>query len=364
MAKVHYLQEPQNMLLSCALEYASKGWLVLPLYHIDEGICACKKGKECSSPGKHPISRKGVNDATIDAEKIKAWWNRHPHANIGVRTGAISNLVVVDVDPRNDGIAGFNGLDALFGPFAPTMRAETGGGGFHLYYRSCSPSLRCSNSKLAQGVDTKANGGYVVAPPSNHISGGYYQYKNIHSPILAAPDWLLEESLPSPVPTVQAITPETFQSGNRNTALTSIAGKLRNQGKGRDQIISQLLAINENTCQPPLCEQEVMGIADSSMRYDERALVIRWRSAFMKSGLKPGVRYTLFALSTFMSKEGAAFPSLETIAQNSNQTRKTVANHLQKAESEGFIKRFKRAVDGKDHWSYYYIATIPSPRTA
>jgi hypothetical protein len=92
--------------LSAALEYVQhwKWMLVLPLAWITEaGICGCEKGAGCKRPGKHPLIRGGFYNATRDEATIKGWWKRWPLANIGIRTGWVSSLFGLDVDPRNDG---------------------------------------------------------------------------------------------------------------------------------------------------------------------------------------------------------------------------------------------------------------------
>ena len=89
-----------NGLLKAALEYAKRGWLVLPLHYPNGEICSCGK-KDCDSPGKHPIGQltpHGFKDATSDPSTIKKWWTDWPKANIGIRTGADSDLIVLDID--------------------------------------------------------------------------------------------------------------------------------------------------------------------------------------------------------------------------------------------------------------------------
>ena len=96
--------------LDAALAYARAGLAVLPLHHpIGEGKCSCRKA--CGSIGKHPHTRNGYYDATTDEATISAWWERWPNANIGIATGMISGLVVLDVDPKNGGDANLEELE-------------------------------------------------------------------------------------------------------------------------------------------------------------------------------------------------------------------------------------------------------------
>ena len=66
--------------LEYAIHYASLGWGVFPAHTIKDGICSCRKA-ECTSPGKHPMTRNGLKDATTDRSKILKWWNKDPDAN-------------------------------------------------------------------------------------------------------------------------------------------------------------------------------------------------------------------------------------------------------------------------------------------
>ena len=88
---------------SRALEYAPLGLHVVPMHTIEDGHCSCEAVSDCPRPGKHPITRHGVNDATTDHEQIDKWWTEHPDANIGIATGQASGILVLDIDPRNGG---------------------------------------------------------------------------------------------------------------------------------------------------------------------------------------------------------------------------------------------------------------------
>ena len=72
----------------------------MPMHTPENGGCSCS-ADDCGSAGKHPSTSHGVNDATMDSDLIRGWWQRWPRANVGFATGAASGLVVLDVDPRN-----------------------------------------------------------------------------------------------------------------------------------------------------------------------------------------------------------------------------------------------------------------------
>jgi hypothetical protein len=179
-------------LRASALAYAERGWRVFPLHGIVNGICTCGR-TECGSAGKHPLVRRGLYEATTDRGVIKEWWRRWRSANIGLATGADSGLAVIDVD-LPAALASLGKLIELRIPH--TLSGLTGGGGLHLVFSSDDAELGNSAGRLPgvdddlPGVDLRANGGYVVAPPSIHRSGGRYAWLDPDRAIAPAPDWL------------------------------------------------------------------------------------------------------------------------------------------------------------------------------
>ena len=181
-----------NPFLEAAMSYASRGWRVFPLHGIVNRTCTCGRS-DCSSPGKHPLVRRGLYEATVDAGAIGDWWRRWRRANIGIATGTESGIAVVDVDLPS----ALESLDRLLGAELPmTLTGLTGGGGLHLIYRCSDQSLGNSAGRLPgledemPGVDLRANGGYVVAPPSVHRSGARYEWLIADRPPAPAPAWL------------------------------------------------------------------------------------------------------------------------------------------------------------------------------
>lgn len=186
--------------LAYALAYAKRGWPVFPLHEVfDGGVCSC--GNECNNAGKHPRTKHGFKNATTDPEQIRAYWSTWPNAPIGLVTGRASGLVIVDIDPRNGGAATWNALVAEHG--APiTMRVRTGGAGEHLYFKSPAFPVGSKGNGLGPGVDIKADGGYVVAPPSKHLSGNRYEFAEFAGPgdieLAECPDWIVSRVFKTP----------------------------------------------------------------------------------------------------------------------------------------------------------------------
>lgn len=180
-----------NPVLEAALTLAGFGWCVFPVHSIEGGRCSC--GQECTKPAKHPRTRNGFKDATTDERRIRRWWTRLPSANLGVATGAVSGLAVLDVDPDHGGDASLEALIARHGDLPQTLIAHTGGGGRHLYFRHPGEGrkVKCSTGELAPGLDVRGDGGYVVAPPSVHETGRQYGWGAECEPA-ALPEWLRE----------------------------------------------------------------------------------------------------------------------------------------------------------------------------
>jgi len=172
---------------AAALAYARRGWAVLPCHHLSPGGCSCANA-DCASPAKHPRTRRGLHDATTDPRTVKHWWRRWPDANVGLRTGAVSGLVVLDIDPGHGGEATLAELVDAYEALPPTLEVRTGGGR-HLYFTH--PGVRVANSAggLGPGLDVRGDGGYILAPPSRHASGGTYR-RLTQGPPAALPGWL------------------------------------------------------------------------------------------------------------------------------------------------------------------------------
>lgn len=186
-----------SLLLATALDYASDGWHVLPLHALDSvGLCSCREAG-CGSPAKHPRTQNGLTNATTESEQITAWWRQWPEANIGVRTGFISGIVVLDIDSYAGGDDGLAELVATYGELPATMEAETGGGGRHLIFAHPGEGLDVRNKAgLSPGVDVRGDGGYIVAPPSLHVSGALYRWSQTMAPA-ELPAWLIERPKPA-----------------------------------------------------------------------------------------------------------------------------------------------------------------------
>ncbi|WP_424894442.1 bifunctional DNA primase/polymerase [Tepidimonas sp. HKU79] len=185
-----------SSMLEQALSYARIGWHIFPCWGVEQdagGRWSCACGNDaCKSPGKHPIGAlvpAGQNNATTDEDTIRAWWGRHPQANIAVALAA-SGLCAVDVDPRNGGLETVEWLEAKYGSLQSDVMQFTGGGGWHAIFQ-LPPGAHGLPGRLGPGVDFKING-YIVADPSLHISGKRYGWEASSDP--------RDGVVPSPLP--------------------------------------------------------------------------------------------------------------------------------------------------------------------
>ncbi|HVE45326.1 MAG TPA: bifunctional DNA primase/polymerase [Acidimicrobiales bacterium] len=182
---------PDNELLAAALAYAARGWAVFPVHSPGpRGGCSCAH-PDCSSPAKHPRIAGGLKAASTDPVAINGWWRRWPRANVAVRTGAVSGMVVVDVDPEHGGKASIAALAQAHGPFPQGPVVCTGGGGWHLYLAHPGVTVRNdAGRRLGRGVDVRGDGGYAIVPPSAHAAGAIYVWRDLPDELPPLPGWL------------------------------------------------------------------------------------------------------------------------------------------------------------------------------
>lgn len=246
-----------------ALDYAGRGWSVVP---IEPG-------------GKRPLVRwEELQQRRASPAELHDWLARWPDANVGIVTGSISGLLVLDVDPRHDGSESLAALEAEHGALPATVEALTGGGGRHLYFAHPGGVLR-NRVGLRPGIDLRGDAGLVVAPPSRHASGRSYRWREGHAPgdlpLAALPDWLLHPAGASrgtghPLPWWRERARELVREGERNSRLASFAGHLLWHGVDPEVATELLLCWNRLHCEPPLSDEEVVRTVESITRTHRR----------------------------------------------------------------------------------------------
>jgi predicted transcriptional regulator len=199
--------------LDAARRYAARGWSVIPLL---------PHSKRPAVP-----SWKEFQSRKPSEEEMQTWWGEHPDWGVAIVTGRVSNLVVVDIDPRNGGDVEAARRDCPTG-----MVVATGGGGRHLFCRYPETGAVASGRTNRPGVDRKADGGYVVAPPSIHPETGapYCWLAEGQPGALAA--WVLESPQAVSLDTIEVrprwiaetlAHPELVEPGTQDETLTRLA---------------------------------------------------------------------------------------------------------------------------------------------
>lgn len=249
--------------LEAAQAYAARGWSVIPM----------------QARGKRPlVVWREFQQRIAGADEIERWFRHWPEANLGIVTGLVSGIVVVDVDAAHGGPDSVAELEALHGPLPATVEAATGGGGRHLYYAHPGPPV-ANRVGLRPGIDLRGDGGCVVAPPSVHPSGRGYAWVAGRAPnqIALAPPPVhffgaAGAAHPPGHPRAhwRQLVREGIPEGQRNNTLASLTGHLLWREVDLDVVLELMLAWNRTHCRPPLPDEEVVQVVQSIARTHER----------------------------------------------------------------------------------------------
>jgi hypothetical protein len=240
-----------------ATDCLARGWAVVPVM----------------SGGKRPLVRwEPFQNRLPTKEEVEAWFRRWPEANLGIVTGAVSGLVVLDVDPRHGGADSLARLEAEHGALPETVEALTGGGGRHLYFAHPGGSMP-NKVALAPGIDLRGDGGLVVAPPALHASGRRYLWQDSRGPgdlpLAPMPEWLATVSRRDPghrghpLAYWRALVRRGVAEGERNNTVASLTGHLLRHEVDPEVILELLLCWNRIRCRPPLDDEEVARTVES-----------------------------------------------------------------------------------------------------
>lgn len=247
--------------LDAAITYAAHGLKSFPL----------PTKSKIPSPGS-----RGFKDATADGGVLhRRFVAAGPDANIAIATG--DGLLILDIDSST--AEAWLEERAVAGDRLPRTWVATSGKGRHIYLRIDRPVRSTPLAKVAgfaeEGSRVKAEGGYVLAPPSVHPDGPVYAWVDQPAAIAAAPTWLLallDEPRAAPRQDMSAGAP--FPEGGRNSGLAAEAGRLRRRGLSPAAIEAELRELNRTRCRPPLDDDEVLAVARSVSRYAPDAVAV------------------------------------------------------------------------------------------
>lgn len=260
-----------NKIRKQAIEYTQKGLMCLP----------------SAGNGKRPIV-KWQNLEKISAGTTANYFDKYAtkRPGIAILTGERSNgLVVIDIDNKN----GHNGLKSIqewerqHGYFPETWQVETPNGGIHLYFKANGRYK--SRADVLDGVDIRAEGGLVIAPPTA-LNGKSYEFITHNMPIAEANESVLkllelrdrkkEKLLPHELNIKMPSSTVTVSEGGRTSYLVSIIGQQNFKGNkiNKEHLKSMIREINQTDCNPPLTDQElekeVFPAIDNLMPYEKK----------------------------------------------------------------------------------------------
>jgi hypothetical protein len=235
---------PAGEVLEAALRYAGRGWPVFP----------------CRSRAKRPATEHGLHDATLDDGLISGWWEMWPDANVAIRTGRESCLVVVDVDGE-EGRELLGSLQQRHEALPATATVTTPRGGTHLYFQHPGGTVPNSAGQLGRGLDVRGDGGYVLAPPS--LVGDRPYEPARRAPVQPLPEWLgplLTRDRPrqgaTPPSVWTRMVRDGLPEGERNSGLARLVGHLL----ARDVnalLVAEFAHLVNGRCRPPLPAEDV-----------------------------------------------------------------------------------------------------------
>lgn len=253
-------------MLTTALDYLGRGLSVFPVC-TPTSAGHCIQHGECSNAGKRPLVRwEAFQARCATAQELAQWWRKWPSANIGMATGQLSGVVVLDADgDEARKVALQRGLEET-----PIVWTGKPGGG-HVWLAWPGQAVKNFARKYADlpGIDFRGDGGYVLLPPSLHASGQRYRWHEkagIATPLAPVPSWLADRLLGRETATPEPWTAPNghldlgaflrgIPEGSRDDSLFRLAAKCRgdNLPQAYAAWIVQQAARN---CQPPFDERD------------------------------------------------------------------------------------------------------------
>jgi len=264
--------------LDAALKYGKLGFSIIP----------------CNTDKKPLVQWQKYQKEKAPEEQIKNWWKQWSDANIGIVTGVISELAVIDIDTEE----GKEAIQAFIPDSLIMPVANTPSGGQHLYFK-CHDNTLTNNARIITGCDLRANGGYVVAPPSSNGIGAAYTWEKGKSIFAVKPPELPEAYLSfiknklhlsintsfysfkenvsknaknesQQLLTMLTTANRMFQNGTRDNDLFNVANCLLKGGMPKDRTLQVVEKLAKKCCNPPFPEKDILVKIESALKRTER----------------------------------------------------------------------------------------------
>jgi hypothetical protein len=306
-------------MIDAALEYLNQGYCVIPI----------RKDKK-----PYLMSWLEYQEKLSTIDSVKKWWSTWPDANIGIVTGKISNICVVDVDSNAAG----HEIKKLLPDISPTVK--TPGGGWHFYFENSNGMGNAIG--IIKDVDFRGQGGYIIAPPSIGENGNAYELygDNDINRDIALPESIINllnnnisiytnnckdranDGVASCLP---MSTDVYFSKGHRDNALFHLANHLVKSKMPVDNIHRYLHFFASN-CDPPFTPKETELKIKSALK----------RSDIREKSLSDEIReYVLSTNGHWMSTDIYSCLLLST-----RNEKKLCSKVLSEMVSEGIIERY------------------------
>ena len=253
---------PDNQLLKSALWYAKQGYSVIP-----------------AKQDKRPyVKWEPFQTEKATALQIQEWWSTWPLANIGLVTGIISNLTVLDADTEEAKELIESYLPETF--LTPIVKTPKG---HHYYFKHLQEIPNKAN--ISKGLDARSEGGYIIAPPSRNGKGKEYKYlvginnvavQPMPSFLLSYINSKLKDYIYTKSDDKDNIRQHKTTSANisfdepgRDDSLFHVANCLVKGGMPEQEIEQLLTLIASKVCNPPFPEKELFTKIQSAIKREE-----------------------------------------------------------------------------------------------
>jgi len=236
-----------NSTLFYALWYLKHGFSIIPIKgsHYSKGANIDKRLKDTKAP---LVKWSEYQQKPPTENEIREWFTKWPMANIAIVTGKISNIVVVDFDSA-EAVMWAKNKGYLNTAVASTAR------GSHAYYRYPAEGYVKNSVDGDNKVDIRADGGYVIAPPSVHLTGMQYTWETLKAHISTLPEIFVSQAQNKKVIDLKPLY-KGVNNGSRNNTLARLCGSWVNDRLDYEECMEMAEVWNQNN-NPPLPAKEV-----------------------------------------------------------------------------------------------------------